>query len=181
MPTVYPKRELIKMVEDQKNSGQSDIDSDEESIVKGALSYSNTRVSEIMTPRSEVVTLKENQKLTKSLLTEIRLTGHSRIPVKSKDTDEIVGLLYTKDLLDKAGKNLTLGEIARRRVYSVTPETQLDDLLNRLRDTHCHLFIVRQKSGGALVGVVTIEDVMEEIIGHEILDEFEKPADTAKI
>ncbi len=176
MSTIYSKRELIKIIEDHEDSSQSDIDVDEESIVKGALSYSSKTVDDILTPRTEVFALSFDQNLNASTVKEICETGHSRVPVYKEDLDTIVGILYIKDLLAKNYKGKKVGNIARKNVIFVDFDKPLDDLLNAFKDSRSHLFVVVDKRG-VVSGIVTIEDVLEEIIGSEIIDEHDQFVD----
>jgi len=180
MPTVYSKHELVKLIEEHESLKESDVDADEERIIKGALSYSDKTVQNIMTPRTEVVLLRYDQPLDKKTITEIKNSGHSRIPVYKNDHDDIVGILYVKDLIGNNWRNKKVGEVARKNVIFVDHNKPLDDLLNDFKKKRNHLFIVLNEFGG-VSGIVTIEDVLEEIIGAEIVDEFDKYEDLQKV
>ncbi len=176
MSTIYSKKELAKLIEDHENSRESEIDADEERIIKGALSYSEKTVRDIMTPRVAMFCLSANKKIDEKLLKRISDAGHSRIPVYEKDLDNIIGILYVKDLININWKNKKVRDIARKDVIFVDHVKPLDDLLNEFKKTKHHLFIVLNEFGG-VAGLVTIEDVLEEIIGAEIVDEFDKHED----
>ena len=171
--TIYSRHELIKIIEDHEDSKESDIDIDEESIIKGALSYSSKTVDDILTPRTEVFALAFDQKLTANTVKKICETGHSRVPVYKENLDNIVGILYIKDLLSKSYKGKKVDNIARKNVIFVDSDKPLDDLLNAFKDSRNHLFVVVDKHG-VVSGLVTIEDVLEEIIGSEIIDEHDQ-------
>ncbi|MFH0892380.1 MAG: hemolysin family protein [Candidatus Falkowbacteria bacterium] len=173
IPTVYSKRELIKLIEDHEDNMDSEIDADEERIIKGALSFSDKKVDDIMTPRSGMYALPSNRILDKGAIIEISSRGHSRIPVYRKTRDDMVGLLYVKDLIRSDWSGKTVGEIARTDLIFVSQDKKLDELLNDFKKTRHHLFVVINKYGD-VQGLVTIEDVMEEIIGEEIVDEFDR-------
>ena len=173
MVTIYSKHELIKIIEDHEDSSESDIDIDEESIIKGALSYSSKTVDDILTPRTEIFALACDQKLSASIVKKICETGHSRVPVYKEDLDNIVGILYIKDLLAKNYKGKKVGNVARKNVIFVDSDKPLDDLLNAFKDSRNHLFVVADKHG-VVSGIVTVEDVLEEIIGSEIIDEHDQ-------
>jgi len=178
IPTVYSKKELMKIIEQHKASKDSDLNATEEKIIKGALSYSSKQVKDIMTPRTEVFALSGDEILTKKILDKIFQKGHSRIPVYQKRLDNVIGILYTKDLiLTKINKKIS--DVARNDSIFVDYNKLLDDLLNAFKKTRHHLFIVLDEFGG-VAGIVTIEDVLEEIIGAEILDEFDKHEDLQK-
>jgi len=176
LDTVYSKGELVKMIEKHEGLSESDIDKDEELIIKGGLSYSDKTAQGIMTPRVEMVALKKDQRLDKKTLVKIMALGHSRIPVYKERMDNIVGMLYTKDLVAIDLKNKTAGTVARKNVIFVDSATHLDDLFNQFKKTRNHLFVVLDEYN-SVVGLVSIEDVIEEIIGAEIVDEFDVHVD----
>jgi len=176
MPTVYSKHELMKIVEDHENMKESEIDSDEEKIIKGALSFSEKQVKDILTPRVEVFSLPVKQVFNKEIIKKLVESGHSRIPVYKKDHDDIVGVLYSKDLIGNDIKEKKVEDIARKDVIFVDADKPLDELLEAFKKTRHHLFVVLNEFGG-MSGIVTIEDVLEEIIGEEIVDEFDKYED----
>ena len=176
IPTVYSKSEFIKLVEQHEDMSESDIDEDEEKIIKGALSFSEKKTQDIMTPRTEVFALEDDARLTKTTISKIFKTGHSRIPVFEGNLDNIIGILYVKDLIMENGKSKKVIDVAREDVIFVDNDKPLDDLLNAFKRHRHHLFVVMDKFG-AVSGIVTIEDVIEEIIGAEIVDEFDKHID----
>lgn len=176
MPTFYSKHELMRIVEEHEDSKASDIDEDEERIIKGALSFSNKTVYNIMTPRTEMFCLSTEEKLTPKLIKKIFESGRSRIPVYEENKDNIVGILYVKDLIANNYKGKTSRSLARKKVLFVDYDKPLDELLKAFKKTRSHLFIVMGEYGN-VTGIVTIEDVLEEIIGEEIIDEFDKFVD----
>jgi metal transporter CNNM len=178
LPTIYSKKELVSIIEAQSvEAGNTNtVDEDERRIMKGALSYSDKVAGDIMTPRAAMVSIRIDEELSAPTVEMLRESGHSRIPVYVGSADNIVGMLYVKDLLghDLTGKKV--GDVARRSVIFVSPKKPLDDLLNDFKRTRNHLFVVVDKYGSVL-GLVTIEDVIEEIIGAEIVDEFDQYED----
>ncbi|PIT88950.1 MAG: hypothetical protein COU27_02915 [Candidatus Levybacteria bacterium CG10_big_fil_rev_8_21_14_0_10_36_7] len=172
MPTMYSKKELIMLVEDHEDSSRSDIDADEERIIKGALSYSNKTVKDIMTKKENIFSVEGDLEVTEELIHEIQNVGHSRIPVRMKGRFQIIGILYVKDIVHKKLGRQKIKDLMRKDVYYAKDTEKLDNLLNAFKSTRNHLFIVRDKTR-KLVGIVTIEDVIEEIIGSEIIDEFD--------
>lgn len=180
IPTIYSKKELVKLIEDHEDLKESEIDADEERIIKGALSFSNKNVRDIMTPRIAVAVMSDSQKLDEKMIRKISRMGHSRIPVYKKDESNIVGILYVKDLIVNTFKNKTAGEIARKNVIFVDDKKPLDDLLNAFKKTKNHLFVVLNEFN-EIAGIVTIEDVLEEILGVEIVDEYDKHEDMRKV
>ena len=179
MPVVYSKRELMKIVEDHENMKESEIDEDEEKIIKGALSFSEKTVKIIMTPRVEVYALSADQTLDLNTIRKIYEAGHSRIPVYENDIDHIIGILYSKDLIANDLKDKIARDVCRKDVIFVESTKRLDELMNAFKKTRHHLFVVLNEFGG-VSGIVTIEDVLEEIIGEEIVDEFDHHEDLQK-
>ena len=98
--TIWSKREIKEIIRSHQNSSESDIDKDEEQIVLGALSFSDKKVSEVMTPKKAVFLLEESELLDRKKLVEIKKTGLTRIPVYRDDADNIVGVLNVKSLID---------------------------------------------------------------------------------
>lgn len=180
LPTVYSKQELEKIIDQQGGLLESMIDSDEKRIMKGALSYSDKTVKEIMTPRASMKAVEFEEILSREKIEELRESGHSRIPVFKDAMDNVTGILYMKDLVGHTSQAKIAGELARRSVIVVSQHKPLDDLLNDFKRTRNHLFIV-VNDDGKIAGIVTIEDVIEEIIGEEIIDEFDRCEDCPEV
>jgi len=176
IPSVYSRQELLKIIEEHENSRDSDLDEDEEKIIRGALSFSDKIVEDILTPRVEIFSLPKEQGLNKNMIKRIKDSGHSRIPVFADNTETIVGLLFTKDLIGNDFKNKTVEDVMREKVMYVDENKKLDELLNAFKETRQHMFVVVNEYG-EISGLVTIEDVLEEIIGAEIMDEDDKYVD----
>ena len=179
MPTVYSKKELMKIVEEHEDSKESAVDEDEERIIKGALSYSNKTAEEVMTPRTVVFAVEDDRTLDEELLNEIKKEGFTRIPVYNESIDNVVGVLYTKDLI-----NIDLGakviDIAKKqKVLLIEKEKKLDELMNMFIQSKTHIAFVKDEYQG-LEGIVTLEDVVEEILSQEIVDETDKVPDLQK-
>lgn len=180
LATIYSKRELMKIIEEHEDTEHSDVDEDEERIIKGALTFSNMSVKDVMTPRTVVEMLDASQKVDKQFLDSFKKSSHTRIPVYKDTEDNIVGMLYLSQLLgvDIIGK--TVGSIADKQVHSVDENKKLDDVFNTFISTRRHLFIVRNEFN-VLVGVIALEDILEEIIKTEIMDEADKHQDLRKL
>jgi len=138
--------------------------------LQGIVSFGNTDTKQVMRPRIDIFALSEDMKFTE-VLEEIKQHGYSRIPVFSENMDNVLGVLYVKDLLpyiDRKNFNwLTL----IREPYFVPENKKLDDLLLEFQDKKNHLAVVVDEYGGTS-GIVTLEDVIEEIVG-DISDEFD--------
>ena len=144
----------------------------ERDMIAGVRDLPDTTVREIMVPRVDIVAV-ELSIAPKELLTRILAAGHSRIPVYADTIDQIKGILYAKDLLPfVVGEDVLppLGELARPA--HIVPESKpVADLLRELRRSKVHIAIVADEYGGT-AGLVTIEDILEEIVG-EIQDEYD--------
>ena len=180
IPTVYSKHELMKIVEEHENLKESEVDKDEGKIVKGALSFSDKIVQDIMTPRTAIFALSIDQKLDSAAIKKIFKSGHSRIPVYEKKLDNVVGLLYVKDLILRGNRKQDLSKIVHNNVIFTDSKKPLDSLFNAFKKTKNHLFIVLDEHS-MVSGLVTIEDVLEEIIGSEIIDEYDQHEDLRKV
>jgi metal transporter CNNM len=172
LPTIYSKHELMEIISEHEDSDESPIDSDEERIVHGALQFSHKRVEEIMTPFEEIIMFPDDQKLTGSFLEMLAEHGYSRYPVFHHDPHRIIGILFTKDLIAE-DENITIKEtddaFETRPLRTQTHEL-LDTLLGRMLKRKKHMAIAEDHEG-TCVGVVTLEDIIEEIIQQEIEDE----------
>ncbi len=150
-----------------------ELDAEEKSMLSGVLEVSETQVREVMVPRSQMVVIDIEQTF-EEVLAVILESGHSRFPVIGEDRDEVLGVLLAKDLLrlfgEDAGKDLAIKTLLRPA--TVIPESKrLNTLLKEFRDSHNHMAIVVDEYGG-VAGLLTIEDVLEEIVG-EIDDEHD--------
>ncbi len=172
MPSLYSKTDLMQIVTELEESEHSDLDADEERIVHGALQFSHTSVRDIMTPAERVKTFERNQRINQKFIESISDTDYSRYPIYSGNVDNIVGILYSKDLLSEE-ENTALHETEDafdENFLKVRPEEKLDVVLGRMLKQKRHMGIVLSKNKQFL-GVVTLEDIIEEIIQSEIEDE----------
>lgn len=176
LPTVYSKQELMKIIEEHEDAHDSEVDEDEERIIKGALTFSDKKVEDIMTPRTVVHAFAVNDVINDELLQEVRESGLSRFPVFEEDMDSIVGMLYTSQLIGADNMGAKVGDIASKEVRFILDDASLDDALQMFLKTRKHLSIVKDEFGG-MAGVLTLEDVLEEIIRTEIVDERDLHAD----
>ncbi|MBO6563398.1 MAG: CBS domain-containing protein [Pseudomonadales bacterium] len=149
------------------------LDGEALSIIEGALTVSDMQVREIMVPRAQVVFVRIDEEPAEFLSTVIG-SGHSRFPVLGENQDEVVGILLAKDLLSLAHKDRKQKFNLRDSLRPCTaiPESKrLDILLQEFRATRNHLAVVYDEYGG-ISGIVTIEDVLEQIVG-DIEDEYD--------
>ena len=148
------------------------IDHDTRDMLEGVMEIAEMRVRDIMLPRSQMVTVEKTQDL-ESLIATIIEASHSRYPVISEDKDHVEGILLAKDLLRYLGSDCEAFEIEQViRPAVVVPESKrVDKLLKEFREERYHMAIVVDEFGG-VSGLVTIEDILEEIVG-DIEDEFD--------
>jgi putative hemolysin len=140
-------------------------------MISAVIELGDRKVHEIMVPRTEMAALPITATVDEALDTIIK-EGHSRIPVYRKSVDEIVGVLYAKDLLPflKSSQKPDLRKLLRTPLY-VPESMSIDDLLHKIQGRKVHMAIVLDEYGGT-AGIVTIEDLLEEIVG-EIQDEYD--------
>jgi magnesium and cobalt transporter len=164
------KEELVEVLNDAED--RELINPEIKQMIEGVLEVSDMRVRDIMIPRSQMVTLDINDAFFDKSLPIIIESGHSRFPVINDDIDHIEGILLAKDLLaygfKQTEEEFTLGKIIRPAI--IVPESKkVDPLLKEFRQQRYHMAIVVDEYGG-VSGVVTIEDILELIVG-EIEDE----------
>lgn len=177
LPQTYSNKELMDIISEHEGSEHSSIDKDEERIVHGALQFSHRRVREVMTPADQVVMYDEQQKLTHAFFTEITDEGYSRLPIYSGNRGNVVGILFVKDLLTE-DNDISINETdgAFERSYlQVRAHDLLDGVLGKMLTSKQHIAIVKNRNQQFL-GVISLEDIIEEIIQQEIEDEDDDEA-----
>lgn len=172
------EEEIIDLIDTGEEEGV--IQEQEREMIHSIFEFGDLRVRDVMIPRVDMNALKHTAKMSDALKMVVK-TGHSRIPVYGKDRDDIVGLIYAKDLLDKLGdeniNEMPLKDLIRE-VEFVPEEMALSSLFNDMKSKKNHFAIVADEYGGT-AGLVTIEDVLEEIVG-EIEDEFDQEEPLAR-
>lgn len=171
LPTIYSKAELVKIIEEHGDAYNSDLEEHEEELATNALLFADKTVGQIMTHRDQIVAVESRTKLTRRAINKIVSTGHSRILVYHRTLDHVIGMLFIKELVLQTGNQTTAGRICHRSVVTTSPMTRLHTVLRKFIKNKRHLFVV--KSRGKTVGVISIEDVIEEILGREIMDEHD--------
>lgn len=170
--------EILSVVEESEAEGQ--LDEAEREMIEGVVSFRTTSVESIMTPRTEIdaIELSDDLAAIEKLVKDI---GHSRIPVYRENLDDIVGILYAKDLLHwltepgrKPDDDFNLEELVRDALF-VPEQKTVRELLTELVQQKVHLAMVADEYGGTS-GLVTIEDIIEEVFG-DIRDEYELEED----
>jgi CBS domain containing-hemolysin-like protein len=167
---VHDPEELLLLLSESRKHGL--VEESNAEMIAGVFDLAHTSVRQAMTPRTEVVAVERSWPLDK-VIDVIQRSGCSRLPVCDEDLDHIVGVLLAKDLLDFFGSQTPFSIDAVMREPFFIPETmRVDILMKALQERNAHIAIVVDEYGGTL-GLVTLEDLIEEIVG-EIFDEFDQ-------
>ena len=151
-------------------TSEGDTTREEQKILEGIVSFGNTDTKQVMRPRIDIFALDEEMKFLE-VIEEIKKNGYSRIPVFSEGIDKVIGVLYVKDVLPYIDRKTYNWLSLIREPYFVPENKKLDDLLAEFQEKKNHLAIVVDEYGGTS-GIVTLEDIIEEIVG-DISDEFD--------
>ena len=153
-------------------------DNNEKNLIKNILNLNEKSVEDIMVPRAEIISI-EKKKTIKEILLVIKNESHSRMPVYDQNLDNVLGFLHIKDVIQNINsKNFIINDILREVLY-VAPKSPILELLKRMRSSRIHMGLVVDEFGG-VDGLVTIEDLVEEIVG-EIEDEHDAEDNEVKI
>jgi CBS domain containing-hemolysin-like protein len=157
----------------QQHRMEGGVDKEEQEMIENVLELRESTAGEIMTPRTDLVAVDVEADLP-TVLETIRKAGHSRIPVHEENIDNIIGLIYAKDLLAQIGRDSQEFHVRdrMREVYFVPKSKPLRALLHEFQNQKLHLAVVLDEYGGT-AGIVTLEDILEELVGP-IADEYEK-------
>ena len=165
------KEEILNFIANQEND--NDVrnlnDNNEKSLIKNILQLNDKSVEDLMVPRSEIVSLDYDQTYME-ILDVIKEESHSRMPVYKKNLDNVVGFLHVKDFIKTDEEDFDINLILREVLY-VAPKSPILDFLETMRSSKIHLGLVVDGVGG-VNGLVTIEDLVEEIVG-DIEDEHD--------
>ena len=163
------EEELISIIEEAEEDG--DINEDEGTLIKSAIEFNDLEVGDIFTPRIEITAI--SRSATKEEITRVfSESGYSRLPVYEGDIDNVVGILYYKDFFNASNKRgVELSSILKPVIY-VAKTQKIGDLLKELQNKQKHLAIVLDEFGST-AGLVTLEDIIEEIVG-DIWDEHDE-------
>jgi len=181
--TIYNRHQMKSLIEVYNKSSESEIHGDDKTLIKGALDFSTKQVGQIMTKMEDVFMLEIDTPLSFSVISRIYKIGHSRIPVYEGTRDKIVGLLLSKELVildpdDNIPIRAILQLLSNKQMPKVFPDTKLDVMLNIFQTGRSHLALVHDVNNDGPgdpyyfnIGILTLEDVLEELIMEEILDE----------
>ena len=163
------EEELISIIEEAEEEG--DIDKEESDLIKSAIEFGDLEVGDIFTPRIDITALPVGA--TKETVAKVFAeSGYSRLPVYDESIDNIVGILYYKDFYTVAYKaNVPLHEIIKPVIYVATTQP-VNELMKELQEKQLHMAVVTDEFGST-AGIVTLEDILEEIVG-EIWDEHDE-------
>lgn len=164
------RKQLIELLHDAKDRHL--LDADALGMIEGVLNVSEMKVRDVMVPRPQMVFIEESTDPQSAIPTVVK-SGHSRFPVVGEDHDQIAGILLAKDLLKSAtsdGKVISIHDLIRPATF-IPESKRLDVLLKEFRLNRNHMAIVVDEYGG-IAGLVTIEDVLEQIVG-DIIDEYD--------
>jgi len=167
--TVWSRNELKEIIRHHRKSKDSRLDSDEERILLGALSFSDKVVEDVRISRSHVFKLRLDEIIDRKLMAKMKKSGFSRFPVYGKNIDDIKGTLFLKNLAGvSVGKKVRA--VYKKKKLVVYEDDKLDDVLRKFIKNKIHLAVVFNRDK-EFEGVVSLEDITEEIFNLEIVDE----------
>ena len=161
--------ELMTMVSEAENDGE--LTDRESELIRSAIEFDDVEVEEILTPRVDVIAVEDDMPLEEVAQTFAE-SGYSRLPVYHDTIDNIIGVVHEKDFyMARLKKEVKLEELVKPTLYT-TGSTQISQLLRTLREQHHHMAVVVDEYGGT-EGIITLEDILEELVG-EIWDEHDE-------
>src|SRR5215212_6877640 len=166
--SIYTEEELRGLIDVSRRSGQ--LKEEEQRLIEGVFEFSDAEVREAMVPRTEVVAVSASAALEEARALFLP-TGYSRLPVYRERLDEIVGVLFRKDVDMGQARGGSLESLARQPTF-IPASASLGDALRQMQSSRVHLVFVVDEHGG-LEGILTLEDLLEEIVG-EIDDEYDE-------
>ena len=167
---VSTEDEILSFVENYSDNENDDLEEEEKRMIKGILDLGDMSVREIMPPRVDLSALPSTASIEEAKKMFIE-TGHSRIPVYNRTVDEIKGIIYAKDFIDDrkiAGK--TLDQLAHKPIF-IPESKEVGELLEEIKRKHNHFAVIIDEYGGTS-GIITFEDIIEEIVG-DVQDEYD--------
>lgn len=176
---LYDRTDLLDLLERQKVQADNRVEKTELEIARRALGFGDILIRVAMTPRRVVKMVSIDETIGPILMSELHDSGHSRFPVYNGKPDNVVGTLFLREVM-KAKEGGRVKDVMRPTVSYVHEEQTLADALQAILKTHHHLFIV-VNSFEEYVGIITIEDVLEQILGSPIIDEFDQYEDLRSV
>lgn len=169
---IYAKEDLLDLLQDQKVQPYNRIDKVVLDVAQHALTFGDIVVRDIMIPRRVVKMVEADETIGTVLMSELHKSGFSRFPVYSGKKDNLVGTLYMKDMV-KAKEGGKIEKVMQADLAYIHEEQPLTDALQAILKTHRHQYIV-VNSFEEYVGIITLEDILEQIVGKPIRDEFDQ-------
>jgi CBS domain containing-hemolysin-like protein len=169
---IYEKDDLLALIKSLQDDREVRIPAEELKLVEHSLTYGDKLIRYYMTPRRMIKMISADEEISPIMLDELYKSGFSRLPVYSGTEDTIVGILHLKDLLDNKEAK-TVEQAMQRNAYYVHEDLSLAHALKAFLRTKHHLFLVVNQFQ-EVVGLITIEDILEQIIGQKIVDEFDQ-------
>lgn len=168
---LHSRHELGLLINEHLDEPASELDDDEVEIIRGALQLSEKQVVDIMMPIKNVFWLDENTVIDGKVIDDIKRAGHSRIPIFDRAHQNCRGVLLMKELvdIDFDDESQPVTNLRLHKTKPIGSRTALDTMFRHFIAARTHLMPVTQNS--QIIGIITIEDLLEEIIGHEIVDE----------
>ncbi len=166
------KEEILNLIANEDSTNDelnSTDDNNEKNLIKNILQLENKSVEDVMVPRGEIISI-DNKQNYNQIFEIIKEESHSRLPVYKNNLDNIIGFFHVKDFIKINKENFDINTILREALY-VAPKSPILELLKRMRSSRIHIALVVDGIGG-VDGLVTIEDLVEEIVG-EIEDEHD--------
>ena len=159
-----------------------EIEIDQERVIKNVLVLQTKMVRQVMTPRTVTFSLDENLSVADSMKRITQLSSHSRVPIFDNEPDNVTGIIMRKDVLLAAAKQQTDLKLAslKQPVHFVPETAPLNRILIDFFDRRQHLFVVVDEYG-SMTGIISMEDILEEIVGREIIDESDKDRDMREV
>jgi CBS domain containing-hemolysin-like protein len=179
---LYDREDLLELIDRQKHQADSRISSETLELLAHTLTFGDKLVRDCMIPRRAVEAIGAEVAVSPAMISELHGSGLSRFPVYEGDGADdlkIVGTLYLRDLITLKHSG-TVADVMKKRVYYVHEDHPLEQVLDAFLKTHHHIFVV-VNSFEEFVGIITIEDILEQILGAKIVDEFDQYDDVRAV
>ncbi len=174
-PSAMSEEELKLMVEESEEHGV--IETEEKEMIHSIFEFGDTVVRKVMTPRPDITAIEADISID-DMIRKVNASGHSRLPVYDDDLDNVIGIVHVKDVLAAVTGDSPPVSIRQlmRDAYFIPENKPVADLLAEMRKRRLQMAVVRNPDDGSVTGVITIEDLLEEIVG-EIEDEYDEAAE----
>lgn len=173
---IFEKEDLVELIKRQKQVSHNRIDLTELELAEHVLQFGDKKVEQHMVPRKSIHFVHAEEPIGPVLLAELHDSGFSRFPVRTDEDNQVVGTLYLKDLIEKRTHGI-VSNVMSPDVYYIRDDANLEQVLRAFIRTKHHLFMVIDEFE-EIVGMITIEDVLEQILGRKLVDEFDHTDET---